>query len=1009
METITSFDDWVRRRRRALDMTQAQLAERVHCAVVTIKKIEQATRRPSPEMAEVLADALAIAAPQRDAFLRMARHGFVDSRTLPSTDETTFPTNVGAFVVFDEDEVSHAFVGRQREMSQLKAHLIGALNGNGRIVFIAGEAGCGKTTLMAEFARDALKTYPNLIVASGNCEAYAGAGNPYLPFRDLLASLTCDVETPGRAPLLTQDQMRRLWSLLPHVAEALIDHAPDLLDSFISPARLHRRIMDHPLVGDSCRAQLEALAQQQSSAREAPQRKLLEQYIQIVRSLANRQPLLLLLDDLQWIDGASADLLLYMVRRLAGCPILLLGTFRPSEVAVPADAISPVGDEAKAHALTPLLHELRRRYGDMEIDLGQSTPGGDRAFVDALLDSEPNQLPENFRAELHLRTQGHPLFTVELLRDMRDRGALIQDDQGRWIESGVLDWGALPTRVEAVIRRRIERLPALLQEGLKIAAVEGETFTAECIAHILGVDSWEMVRQLSSIVGRQHRLVSSQGNQRLGSQLLSRYRFVHILFQSYLYQNLDSAERSYLHESVGRALEHLAEDQTEVLSVQLAHHFQQAQLPAKAIEYLHKAGRQAMALSAHEEAITHLTRALTLLSELPESIDRSRRELQLQTDLGVCYKITRGFAATEVEMVYRRAQALCEPLGDKLLWGQVLWGLHSVYTVRGDLAAGREAAQESLHRAEDDPVLLVAGHFSVGADSAHTGQLISARSHLEQAWDAYASDQHEVHISLAGLDLGVFTLAHLAHTLCYLGYPDQALERADESVELAQVLGHPFSHASALSYRLMLHQIRGDWRAVQNGVALTRRLCHEHEIPYYLAWTHFLQGWAMTKQGDIEQGIVQMEESLTDLQIMRTGLRLPYYHCLLAESYGQVERIEDGLHLVSEGLAQTYAQEQFLYESELHRIHAELLWKQGAPAGQVDACFRRAVEVAQQQEARLMELRAVTDLARFYQGEDRYRDARAHLAGLVAWFGEGSETPDFFAAKTLLTVTGQTP
>ncbi len=1005
METISSFADWVRRRRRALDMTQAQLAALANSAVVTIKKIEQSTRRPSPEMAEAIADALAIAEPQRDAFLRMARHEYVDPRTIQPTDEAPFLTYEGAPVVFAEGETPRAFVGRQREITQLKTHLTAALNGNGRIIFIVGEAGCGKTTLMAEFARDALKMYPHLIVAGGNCEAYAGAENPYLPFRDVLSLLTCDVDTLGRTPLLTQDQMRRLWAMLPYVAQSLIDHGPDLLDVFISPARLHRRVMEHPLATDSCRAKLAALAAQHSRSGEAPQRKLFEQYIQTLRSLANRQPLLLLLDDLQWIDRASADLLLYLVRRLAGCPILLLCTFRPSEVSVPAPTSSSTEGATEAHALAPLLHELRRRYGDIEIDLGQATRGMDRAFVDALLDSEPNQLSERFRAALFQRTQGHPLFTVELLRDMQDRGALIHNEQGQWIESDVIDWDALPARVEAVISRRIERLPTLMQNALKIASVEGDTFTAECIAHILGVDGWEMVQQLSSIAGRQHRLVTSQGNQRLGSQLLSRYRFVHILFQNFLYQSLDDAERIYLHEAVGQALEQLAEDQREAMSVQLAHHFQQAHLPARAIEYLHKAGRQAMALSAHEAAITHLTRALTLLPAFPDSHDRARRELQLQTDLGVSYKTTRGFAAPEVETVYRRAQALCESVGDKLSWARVLWGLQSVHTVRGNMAAGREFSKEILNRAEEDPVLLVAGHFCVGADLYQAGQPASARFHFEQALDAYTVEQHETHIFLAGLDLGVFSQAHFAHMLCYLGYPDQAQKRADESVNLAQALGHTFSHASALSYRLMLYQLCGDWRSVQKAAEQTRQLCSEHDFRYYLAWTTFLQGWAMSKQGKLREGIVQMEQSLVDLQAMHTGLRLPHYLCLLAEAYGQAERTDDGLHFQAEALAQAHDQEQFLFESELHCVRAELLWKQQAPAEDVDACFRRAINVARQQQTKLTELRAVTRRARFHQGKDQFAEVRTELAGLVGWFGEGLQAVDLVSAQALLDAT----
>ncbi len=346
------------------------------------------------------------------------------------------------------------------------------------------------------------------------------------------------------------------------------------------------------------------------------------------------------------------------------------------------------------------------------------------------------------------------------------------------------------------------------------------------------------------------------------------------------------------------------------MAVQLAHHFQAAGLTAKAIEYLHQAGRQAVALSAHQEAITHLTGALALLADLPDTLDRARRELQLQTDLGVSYKITKGFAAPEVERVYRRAQVLCEPVGDTLSWACVFWGLHSVYTVRGDLAPAHKAAQECLALVQDDPVLRVTGHCMLGCALGHMGQLKAAQSHLEQARDAYSAQQHGTYIFLSGLDLGVFTLAHLAHALCYLGYPNQALELGQEAVKLAQSLSHPFSHASALSYLTMLHQLRGDWRAVQATAETTHRLCVEHDIPYYLAWTTFMQGWAMTMQDSIEQGIAQMEQGLADLQAMRTGLRRPYYLCLLAEAYGKVGRIEDGLRLLTDALAQAYAQEQ---------------------------------------------------------------------------------------------------
>ena len=409
-----------------------------------------------------------------------------------------------------------------------------------------------------------------------------------------------------------------------------------------------------------------------------------------------------------------------------------------------------------------------------------------------------------------------------------------------------------------------------------------------------------------------------------------------------------------------------------------------------------------MALSAHHEAVTHLTRALTLLPLLPETIERDRQELQLQTDLGVCYKITKGFAAPEVEQVYLRARELCESVGDPIAWACVLWGLHSVYIVRGAIAATRQPAQACMALVTKEPVLHVTGNCMLGCTESTAGELRSARSHFEQAVGLYTEEQHDTHIFLSGLDLGVFARVHLAHTLCYLGYPDQALEIAQEAVDLARTLLHPFSHISALSYLSMLHQLRGDTHAMQETTATAHRLCVEHDIPYYLAWTTFLQGWAMAENGHVNQAMSQMEQSLADLQAMQAGLRRPYYLGLLAEAYGTAGRIEDGLSLLTDAIAIAAEQEQNLYEPDLHRVRGELLWKRNSPYDAIEACFRQAIDVARQQEAKLMELRATTSLAQLLDHQGNGAEARRVLTGVVEWFREGYATADLRKAQATL-------
>jgi predicted ATPase len=340
------------------------------------------------------------------------------------------------------------------------------------------------------------------------------------------------------------------------------------------------------------------------------QQQMFEQYTNVLRSLAAQRPLLLILDDLQWADAASISLLFHLGRRVAGSRILLVGTYRPDDVAL--------GRGGERHPLELAVNELRRYGGDIWVDLDRTTEDEGRQFVDALLDSAPNRLGPEFRAALYQQTGGHPLFTVELLRGLQSRGDLIQDDQGFWVMGSRLDWETLPARVEGVIAERIGRLDEALREALAIASVEGEMFTAEVVARTQNVDVRGLVRRLSGELDRQHRLVLSQSTGRMGEHRLSTYRFRHILFQKYLYVRLSEGERAYLHEDIGTALELLAAGQTETIAAQLARHFEIAGCNAKAVTYLLQAGERARRLYANEEALVTLGRALTLLQTAPQ-------------------------------------------------------------------------------------------------------------------------------------------------------------------------------------------------------------------------------------------------------------------------------------------------------------------------------------------------------------------------------------------------------
>ncbi|MFQ5596321.1 MAG: ABC transporter substrate-binding protein, partial [Anaerolineae bacterium] len=400
--------------------------------------------------------------------------------------------------------------------------------------------------------------------------------------------------------------------------KALVELGPDLIEIFVPAAGLVTRAGAFVAGRAGWLDRLEALAERESFDTELSQSRIFEQYTDVLQALAAQQPLLLVLDDLQWADRASINLLFHLARRIHDSRILIVGAYRPADVAL--------GREGQRHPLEPTLNEIKRYFGDVWIELGQAAETEGRAFVDAWLDTEPNRLGEGFRQALYQHTGGHPLFTIELLRDLQERGDIVRDEDGSWVEKATLDWHTLPARVEGVIQERIGRLEEELRDVLTVAAVEGEDFTAQVVARVQELQERRLLRTLSRELEKRHSLVREQGEVQVDRHLLSRYRFAHALFQRYLYNDLSAGERRLLHGEIAEVLEELYAGHTEDITVQLAHHYSEAGEADKAIEYLLQAGDQARGLYAHQEAIDYYQRALGFLKERGE-YERAARTL----------------------------------------------------------------------------------------------------------------------------------------------------------------------------------------------------------------------------------------------------------------------------------------------------------------------------------------------------------------------------------------------
>ncbi|NIN69149.1 MAG: AAA family ATPase, partial [Anaerolineae bacterium] len=889
------------------------------------------------------------------------------------------------------------FVARERELAQLGGLLDLALAGQGRVVFVTGEAGSGKTALIQEFSRRAQDAHTDLIVANGNCNAYTGIGDPYLPFREILELLTGDVEARWAAGAITREHASRLWNTLPQAAQALVDAGPDLIDTFVPRAALLQRATTCAPGRADWLTRLDELVERKPTGPGTPspqQSDLFEQYTRVLQALTQRGPLLLVVDDLQWADLGSISLLFHLGRHLAGSRILIVGAYRPEEVAI--------GRDGERHPLEPVVNEFQRDFGDITTHLGQAES---RDFIEAFLDSEPNRLGLPFREMLYQQTHGHPLFTVELLRGLQEREDLVRDEEGRWVEGPTLNWETLPARVEAVIAERIGRLAQPLQAALRAASVEGETFTAEVVARVRATDEREMLELLSGELDRRHRLIRAHSILRMDGQLLSCYRFRHILFQRYLYSSLDEVERVHLHEQVGTALEGLygAQHQAAAIAVQLALHFQEARTTEKAIHYLQQAGDKSLELSAYQEAIAHLTAGLDLLMSLPDSPERAEQELALQISLGMGWK--GSIPGPEGERAFTRARELCQQTGKTTQLCRAVGELSIFPYVRADHQTARELGEEALSLAQQagDPLLVALGHWHLGYISFALGDYTTARAHLEQVISFYApQDHHHSLVFLRGSDAGVSALAYDACCLWCLGYPEQAFKRSQEALALARELDHAFSLADVLCFGgCLFNRMRRDAQALKDDAEELTRLSEGMGFSSFFGTGICYWGEALAMLGQLQEGIKQIREGLADRHSMGARCYSSGILGALAEAQAMAGQPGEGLTTLEEALALVEETDERHWEAELYRLRAELLLMQGDDA-EAERSLHKAIEVARRQQAKSWELRATVTLCRLLQKQGKREEARQLLSEIYGWFTEGFDTPDLKEAKALL-------
>jgi DNA-binding winged helix-turn-helix (wHTH) protein/tetratricopeptide (TPR) repeat protein len=848
-----------------------------------------------------------------------------------------------------------ALAGREAELLQLHGWLEKALAGERQVAFVTGGPGSGKTALVDAFVRSIATQ--DLCIAGGQCFELFGAGEAYLPMLEALSQLCHDPRHGHLIPLFGLH------------APTWLAHIP-----WLQTAAGQQAVPPH--------------------AQGVSPERMLREMAEALEELTARTPLVLVLEDLQWSDYSTLDLLSALALRRQRARLLLLATYRPVDMILSGHPLKAVKQELQVHghcAELPLTFLAEAAVAEY---LALRFPG--------------SPLPPNLPRLIHQRTEGHPLFVVNVVDYLVGRGALVRrmGDGATWdlCDGWQTVVEEVPEAIRPLIDKQIERLNAQEQRLLEGASVAGVEFSAAAAAAAVREDVLR-AEECCEDLARRHQFLQPAGvSEWPDGTVATRYRFRHELYHDVIYGRAAAARRQQLHQRIGERLEAAHAECAGEIAAELAMHFEQARDYARAARYLQQAADNASRVFAYQDAVALARRGLELLARLPDSSARARQELLLHLTLGHAYTASKGYADPETEQSFSRARELAMRLREPRLRFVATFGLACYYVVGEHLIEARKCSEELLQIAQglNDPMLLMGPHFALGITLQLLGELVSAHSHFEQAASLHFLEQHAAYRAFYSLDPGVYAYCDSARTLTLLGHLDQGRRRLEDAMALARRTGDPLTIAHTFHVAVYPYNFLRDFQKGHDLSEEGAAYCDEHGIALYRVWLLGTLGFARVQLGD-RNGVDLLREAIAGLWAARAEFGFSLYLGMLAEALFKVGQLDEALAVVADAFEVVRKKGDCLYEAELCRLQGELLLaRYTGRQEEAMACFREARSIARRQSARLFELSAVISLSRLLHKQGKTSEARQFLGETYGCFTEGFDTPILREAQALL-------
>jgi len=831
--------------------------------------------------------------------------------------------------------------GREREVDLLMDRWVKARSGEGQVVLLSGEAGIGKSRIVAALRQKIVDE------AHTRIQYQCSAHHTNSPFYPVIAQLE---RAAGFAPDDTAETKHDKLEQGLRYSFSTIDHVAPLFATLLSL----------PFEGRYVALNL--------TPREQKERTILA-LNDLLGGLAKQSPVLFILEDAQWIDPTTLELFTRTIDQLQRWPVLLIVTFRPEfEV--------PWGHYPHVTALA-----LNR--------LGQSHVV---AMIERLTDSKV--LPADVRDEIIAKTDGVPLFVEELTKAVLGLG-LLKEAVDRYVLRDPLPPLAIPATLHDSLSARLDRL-ASVREIAQIGAVIGREFSYQLLDAVAPVHDKALEDALDQL--SKAELIFPRGTAPEAT-----YIFKHALVQDAAYGGLLRSTRRQLHGRIAQAITELTPQIVETQPELLAHHYAQAGLFDDAIAYGLRAGRRSAARSANEEAITHYTKALELLGAKSAGVERDRQELELLVALGVPTIAARGYMAAEVEGIYGRARDLCDNVTGTPHRFTVLRGLWNSAFLRKPLLTAQELSAElvALVDAQGDDTRRALAHRAQGCSLFFRGQFEPGWESFRQAIDLWDVDKARAEILVYGEDPSVLCRAYGSWLLWFLGNPDKSSVLICKALADAQRLSNPFIYAMALGLASALHVYRNEFSQALARADASSALSAKHGFPQWTAYAMMFKGRALAALGSADDGIAEMQQGWADWQALGAKLVTAQATFMLADACAKAGRIAAGLDWIKVAAEHARTFDERLLDAEIHRVHGELLLERAA-TGDGEACLRRSLEITRRQKAKSLELRTAMVLAQLWQCQGQRQAAYDLLAPIYGWFSEGFDSPDLRNARALL-------